>query len=207
MTCRRWLVCVLLPLCARAEDVPLNPDRLWLPKSQTQHQRLLLQAADVALAGERCTEGLRGQLDQRASQPDEPVFAIVCRDQNRRSYVEKFSGLELQRLTDDPPEPVPEPAVDLTSIEQAVYGRCQQLWLEKTAVLNGVQWLDGWHDWRAQSAQTVDLADGRQVEQYHYQREFDAVNQDGVALYYSALCDGHSVEALWVKILPRRSVD
>lgn len=198
-----------LPVSLLATDVPLNPDRLWLPLSQSEYQRQLLQAADIALASERCTEVLRGQLDQAASTPELPAFAIVCRDENRRTYVERIVGLELQRPEPqpevEPPAPVAE--VDKTPIEQAIYGQCQQLWQESAAVLKGVQWLDGWHDWTAQSVQTVALDDGQTVDQYHYQREFDAVNQDGIALHYSALCEGRSVESLSVKILPRRAAD
>lgn len=73
----------------------LNTDRLWLPNSYRRHWRRLQNSALAVLAMPRCNEVVRGELARNESSLDAPVFAIICRDSNKKTYVQKVDGMTL----------------------------------------------------------------------------------------------------------------
>lgn len=67
--------------------IALDEERLWLPRN---YEHLYLDLKELAIAVEasdRCETVLRGTLDFDASVfPDDPVFRILCRGTNGRTY-------------------------------------------------------------------------------------------------------------------------
>ena len=141
-----------------AIDEPLNTDRLWLPNSYVKYWSNLRQIAELQLASERCVEVVRGELLQSESSIDHPIFAIVCRDRARKTYVEKFNGLLIdsyELAIINPPAP---PEVESTEdevvtaetkapeseneIAQRFYGACKRAWQGDVKFMQGLVWLD-----------------------------------------------------------------
>lgn len=99
----------------------VDESRLWLAKSQHKYFLSLVQAAQVAETLERCSEVLEGTLDREQSAPNHPIFRVLCRQPNGRSYNEMVDGLSFETLTT--PKPV---VVELTPEELEQLRRQQE---------------------------------------------------------------------------------
>lgn len=88
-----WLLC----WCVSAQA--LDQERLWLPQSYHKYHLNLLQAAQAAQALPRCQTVLEGTIDREQSQPNQPLFRILCRQKDGRSYNEMVDGLTFATLT------------------------------------------------------------------------------------------------------------
>lgn len=186
-------------------DKPLNPDRLWLPGSYAVHWSRLRDIAELALASERCVEVLRGELAQTESTLEAPVFAVLCRDKNRKSYVNKFNGLRTESFDAaliprpgaavEEAEPEPE-VIDTAEISATLYARCRELWEQQVALMRNLVWLSDMDS--VEPVMMSELPD----EGWHYEfkRKFNAENIAGVTLRYLAVCEGAKVFELESRI-------
>jgi hypothetical protein len=86
-------------LCATQSAIALDPSRLWLPQAQDSLQADLVRAAQVAEDLERCTTVLEGTLDIEQSTPRQPIYRILCRQSDGRSYNEMVDGSTFETLT------------------------------------------------------------------------------------------------------------
>lgn len=77
----------------------LDDSSLWLPKKYQTLYLPLVRAATAAESIERCVQVLEGTLDLGQSSEGHPIFRILCRQQNGRSYIEMVDGLTFATLT------------------------------------------------------------------------------------------------------------
>lgn len=191
-------------------DKPLNLDRLWLPSSYTKYWSNLRHIAEMQLASERCTEVIRGELARADSSEAQPVFAIMCRDHNRTTYVEKFDGLVLESYEQAiirPPEP--EPAADDVAAEPEpepdvsldIYVVCQDRWREDVKLMQNLVWLDALEPVVPMAADE----DAEGVIHYSASRRFNARNTAGVELRYLAVCEATDEADVRTRIDIRRT--
>ncbi len=173
------------------EDVPLNLDRLWLPTSYTKYWANLRQISEFVLASERCVEVVRGELARADSTEDAPVFAIVCRDSARHTYVNKFDGLAIDNfdfsIFDDPiaTDDLEEEVV-VIDVTPALYESCTRDWQSKVQLMQALVWLDD-----LDSIEPVMMTERDNGEMlYRFARKFNAKNVAGVTLRYVAVCEG-----------------
>ncbi|MDN3638584.1 hypothetical protein QWY82_07180 [Simiduia curdlanivorans] len=196
-------------LMAQEPEQTLDMKRLWLPKSYSQYWANLRQVAEYQLAQERCAEVIRAELDRGQSSLEAPVFAVICRDANRRTFVEKFDGVSLVSLApvaDEAPEAVlEEVAVDLQPV---IYQRCQELWRTDVALMAGLQWLDDIENPAVTERSEVDTDDNPEttttVTQFTFVRRFNANDAAGNELKYLASCTGNSLETTLTEVSIRR---
>ncbi len=74
-------------------------DRLWIP---AKHQTLFIdlkKAANAAESIRRCVTVLQGTLDLDHSSANHPVYRILCRQENGKSYNEMVDGITFETLT------------------------------------------------------------------------------------------------------------
>src|SRR5687768_15959346 len=77
----------------------LDSQRLWLP---TRYQTLylpLVKAAETAESLDRCVTVIEGTIDLEQSRPEHPIYRILCRQENGRTYNEMVDGLTFATLT------------------------------------------------------------------------------------------------------------
>lgn len=90
---------LLVLLAAPCLSFALDESRLWLPK---RYQTLYLKLVDAAVAAEgidRCVTVLEGTIDLDASNVSHPIYRILCRQENGRSYNEMVDGITFETLT------------------------------------------------------------------------------------------------------------
>lgn len=98
------------PLVAQNNNEPAVPvqqideRQLFLPKSYRSYFIKLQQAAILASQTDRCVSFLRGELQRDLSQTDHPVFKILCRGDDKRSFAYLVDGLSLHLLDETRPE-------------------------------------------------------------------------------------------------------
>lgn len=180
---------MLLAPSVLADEATLPMDRLWLPKSYGQYWANLRQVAEQKTATETCVKLIRAELVTGESTLDAPVFAVLCRDNAGKTFVEKFDGITLLSknpvIETEPAEEIPMDVSEVTDMKAAVYQRCVELWENDIALMKSMQWLDDLADGNAQ--QQLDTDQGRQ---YSFVRGFNAKNSSGRLLKYSAQCTG-----------------
>jgi len=196
-------------LMAQEAEQSLDLKRLWLPKSYSQYWANLRQVAEYQLAQERCAEVLRAELDRGQSSLEAPVFAVICRDANRRTFVEKFDGVSLVSLA-----PVADAATEgagemvAVDLQPVIYQRCQELWRTDVAQMVGLQWLDDFENTAATERAEVETDDDPNttttVTQFTFERRFNAKDAAGNELKYLANCIGSSLDTTLTEVSIRR---
>lgn len=187
----------------------LDDSRLWLP---TRYQTLFLKLKEAALAAEaidRCVTVLRGTIDVEQSTQDHPMYRILCRDPDNRSYTEMVDGISMETLTTPKiveVEPTPEElerqrleeearrAAEEAQRKATFWEICQGHILSRTSLMLNLKWLtegrpepDPWSE-----------------EQAVFTVEFDAESMWGKPLNYRAICTVRSPEDVDLKIKKRR---
>lgn len=94
-----WLAVGYLTIFELSVASAVDSQRLWLPvKYQTRYLDLI-RAAETAEAIDRCVSVVEGTLDLEQSQPQHPIYRILCRQENGRTYNEMVDGLTFATLT------------------------------------------------------------------------------------------------------------
>lgn len=189
---RKTLVSLaLLLFCNLAEA--LDVERLWLPRSDQKYYLNLVQSAAAAESLPRCQTVLEGTIDKEQSRGDHPIFRILCRQENGRSYNEMVDGLSYETLTTAAVVEHPMSAEELelrlrqeqALAEAALQQRKDEAW---QACAGEVQ---------QQTTLMIDLVmlTQEQVEpeelneqEIVFALDFDAKNFGGEALHYRARC-------------------
>lgn len=84
---------LLLPLALSALSATIDENKLWLPRSFSHHQKLMLESAEKAANARGCNQFIRGEIVQDESTKDEPIFKFICRDDNGSSFRILINGI------------------------------------------------------------------------------------------------------------------
>ncbi len=189
----------------------LDESRLWLPKSHNGLQVKLFKAAKLAESFPACIEVMSGTLMLDASTPERPVFKIICRNEDRRTYTVLMDGIDYEYLNPLPVEVEPEEAepevVDEEAerlareaervVREAEYWRlCVEGLETKTRNMAGVQWL------YQEPVEPVFHDEEHFLATYEV--PFDAKDIQGHDLKFRGICDFESVEDFSIRLRPRR---
>ncbi len=200
------LGCVLsAPVFAEVDD-----KRLWLPGGKYATLFFeLRKAAEAAEGLERCVTVLRGTVDLDRSSVQHPIYRILCRQENGRSYNEMVDGKTFETLTtkalvSQEPNEVDHEAARLAEeqrIENARLERIAALWAEcetelkdKTRLMHDVVWL----------AEFPLEPDEYSESSAHFSVAFDAKSVEGALLQYQAQCVFDEEAVLNVNISGRK---
>ncbi len=74
----------------------VDPSQLWLPRNYNRYPKELKQAADVAETTKRCRQVIAGTASTKHSQKDHPVFKIICRDENKKTFPWLIDGKTME---------------------------------------------------------------------------------------------------------------
>lgn len=179
---------IIFILLAPSYAIALDEERLWLPRNY-EHLYLGLKESAIAVeASGRCETVLRGTLDLDASVlPDDPVFRILCRGINGRTYNQMampkkvWTELELEENKE-------KEAKALLLLQSEMQTRCDVRLSKDTALFNALQ--------RKQASFSLikfkysSFSDDFVVlgPQGVFQIDFDAMDMYGVKLEYRAMC-------------------
>ncbi len=192
VSCRQSIR-LLLGMCFICPVFGLEDDRLWLPKSYQKYYLPLVSSAQAAESIDRCMEVIEGTIDLEQSQPDHPIFRIVCRQENKMSYVEMVDGISYETLTTPKVvEPIlteaerealriQEEAKKAKMLERKAkdfWVKCDHVLKTRTRMMVNLQWLT------PMPPQPVSVSE----EDAEFKVNFDAENMWGKALHYEALC-------------------
>lgn len=198
---------VLLLFCEFAAAI--DAERLWLPRSDQKYYLNLVQSAAAAEALPRCQTVLEGTIDKEQSQPEHPIFRILCRQANGRSYNEMVDGLSFETLTTpvvvEPPETAEqlqrrlrqEQALAAAAIKQRedeAWQACSGEVQQQTALMMELVMI----------TQTQPAPEELNEHEVVFVIDFDAENFWGEALRFRARCRFSSEQEPQVKIGPRR---
>lgn len=187
--CLSVLVLSLAPLTSYS----LDEKRLWLAKSHQIHYLALLKSALAAESIDRCVEVLEGTLDRDQSKEDHPIFRILCRQDNGRSYNEMVDGLSFETLTTPKPVEVELTPEELERIRLAeeerqrqiaaqrklsMWQMCELALLDRTKMMIDLVWL---HNGQPEPTEFTD-------EGAHFEVGFNAKSIWGKPLAYTADC-------------------
>ncbi|WNO10154.1 hypothetical protein [Teredinibacter sp. KSP-S5-2] len=181
-----WLTPVLSGLA-------FDENRLWLP---SQYQTLYLdlkKAAEVAESIDRCVVVLDGTLDLDRSSDGHPVYRILCRQQNGKSYNEMVDGVSFRTLTTKVPivlEPTAEELEQMRLAEERkraeelriwklnMWKLCQSTFTDKTSLMINLVLI-------TQNQPEPNYIDESRIQ---YIIDFDAENQQGDKLRFRSIC-------------------
>lgn len=186
----------------------LNESRLWLP---AKYHKLYLELKESALAAEAldgCTEVLQGTLDLDQSEPERPIFRILCRRPDGVSYNEMVDGVTKKTLTTVIAEPV---ELTLEELEQLRLERERREMAEQQKKKLQLRDLCAQKIEHATALmlekQVLTPADAEPIaygdDQATFQVDFNARSIDGRHLKYSAICIAKSVTDAEVTIVRR----
>lgn len=187
----RYLVLGLL--CASPLTSAVVPKeyrhKLWLPSSQKQLMPNLWQAAQEVMGDEACTELVRGEYMDSKSKPDKPVFRILCRDENRKTYAVLVDGTSFERLHATGETRLQQKQRHLPQYSR----RCLQELKSKTERMIKPRWPEG-------AVLSPTKIDNEAVE---YEVDFSAETLTGRYLDYRGYCHFTSLNDLVVEVRPR----
>ena len=91
------LAVFLVVICEPA--FALRESRLWLPKKYTYLMPRLISAAYTAESSDDCVEVVDAQLDVGRSTEELPLFRIICRNAEGKTYIVRLSGEPVSEAT------------------------------------------------------------------------------------------------------------
>lgn len=173
----------------------LDQKRLWLPVRYQDLFQSLVKAAEKAEALDRCVTIMEGTIDMEQSRPDHPIYRILCRQHNDRTYNEMVDGISFATLTTPQivePEITPEAQLELQRQEEArreveraqrkveAWEVCRHSLIESTRLMMELRW-------------GVDINGVVEPVEFdeklaRYVLDFDARGISGEALRYRAEC-------------------
>lgn len=171
----------------------LDENRLWLP---SQYQTLYLdlkKAAGVAESIDRCVVVLNGTIDLDRSSDGHPVYRILCRQKNGKSYNEMVDGVSFRTLTTKVPivqEPTAEELEQMRLAEERrreeelrirklkMWELCQKTFVDKTSLMINLTLI------------TLTQPEPNYIDENRVQYiiDFDAENQKGDKLRFRSIC-------------------
>ena len=199
----------------------LDEERLWLPSN---YERLYLELKKSALTAqklERCETILRGTIDLDASTKENPVFRILCRQPDGRTYNEMVDGKTGKTLTTELvlPELMSEEekqrlakenekkhADALLNSQKTMWQMCDEQLTEQTKLFDGLVRL---HEFTAPLTFKFDEVTADFVvvlPEAVYQMDFDALDMYGKKLEYRAKCYVENQVITKMKIRKRREI-
>lgn len=168
--------------------IALDEARLWIPSNYERLYLDLKKSAIAVEATERCETVLRGTLDFDASAlPDDPVFRILCRGTNGRTYNEMVMPEKIWTETEIEENKEKE-AKALLLVQSEMQAKCDSRLSKDTALFNSLQ--------RKQASFSLiqfehsGFSDDFVVLNPNgvFQIDFDAMDMYGVKLEYRAMC-------------------
>lgn len=203
-----------------AQAVP--DSRLWLPGSYLIHMSKLKRAATlVETEAHNCKKILRGGLQEDMSSRERPIFRIVCRNEDRRSFSLLINGVDMGVV--DPKDPSRSLSFQQLREQRAREAelarlareqeRKQHFWtvclerLEKrTTNMRELAWLTRERpEPEVLPVKAVADENDEPLSTIRYQVDFDAKDMKGQPLRYRGVCTFTTEEDSTVKIRPRRS--
>lgn len=115
-------LCLVAGSFADEGATPVLGRELFLPKSYRTHFPKLQNAAVLASRMEGCAKFLRGELQLDLSTPDHPIFSMLCRGENDKSFAFLVDGKSLHLLD----ETRPEGSISFADLELEVLARREQ---------------------------------------------------------------------------------
>lgn len=171
----------LLIACAASHAV--DEGRLWLPvKYQSLHSSLI-KAASAADEVDRCLVVAEGTLDLEQSKPEHPVFRILCRQENGRTYNEMVDGLSFATLTTPKKtesELFPDESEQFRLQKLDAWQQCRALLIEHTRLMQNLVWL--------RDLDTPPEPEFYSAEEIRYSISFDARSAWREPLHYVGQC-------------------
>ena len=189
--------------------IAVDESRLWLPKNHEKHYLDLLAAARAAESLDRCRVVLRATIDLEKSVPAHPIFRILCRQDNGRTYNELVDGLSNKTLTTVIPEvtSLSEAELEALRIEQE---RLHALALEEQKTIFRDQCSRVLEDATRGMIDTRRLNENPEplefsLEHAHFEFDFDAKSIEGEVLNYRAVCvTGNAEKETELRVRKRR---
>ncbi|MBX2857330.1 MAG: hypothetical protein KTR17_01605 [Cellvibrionaceae bacterium] len=189
----------------------VDDSRLWLPGRYQSLFVDLKQAAQSAGNLDKCHKVLSGTLDLDQSSAEKPIFRILCRKPNGKTYNEMVDGVSKQTLTTlQGSEAVLnlDALIDLRQREGAsrkvqvineqiklFWPVCKNAFLKRTSqMINVKTFFEG----------DIDPVEYQQW-QLTFQFDFDAEDPSGAPLKYEATCRIRSLKDFDIEIRSRRS--
>ncbi len=188
----------------------VDDDRLWLSGSHSPLFIDLKQAALAAESLERCVSVVEGTIDLDDSMPDHPIYRILCRQKNRRTYNEMVDGISFKTLTTKIEIQVVPTEDELEALRIAEEKRkqeaktvrveslsdiCEQAIKDKSRLMKDVVWLT------PLPIQPVEMDD----ISAKFSVDFDAKGVHGGALKYRANCFFTDGDKLKLRVSGRKS--
>lgn len=188
--------------------VALDEERLWLPVS---HEKLYLHLKKAALNAEqldRCKQVLRGTVDFEQGTEDKPIFRILCRQPNGKTYNEMVDGLSGEPMTTLAINSLNPSSVDLSALtederlthrekrvsnaidnkKKAFWNECMKRSQEKIQLFTSVTVVERANTLISFSHKDVSdrfVVNGAKAV---YRRDFDAKDMKGRHLAYKIVC-------------------
>lgn len=183
------LALLMAPL---GSSLALDESRLWLPSNYESLYLDLKAAAQKAELLDRCVTVMRGTLDLSQSSTVHPIYRIMCRQENGRTYNEMVDGLTFDTLTTVVPvvialtdEEREAQRLEEERREQEVLERQKQSYLsECLAVLDEKTKL-----FIDKKVLREDIEpESFSMDEAKFYIDFDAKDVNGIALEYRAIC-------------------
>lgn len=147
---------ILFSTCVSLPVIALEDSKLWLPGSHLSHYLKLKEAALAAESLDRCKLVLRGTIDLEQSTDEHPIYRILCRQENNKTYNEMVDGLTMDTLTTKvvieaklSPEELEllreeeekRKAEELRLKKLNAWNRCSEALNTKIALMDAVEWI------------------------------------------------------------------
>ncbi len=226
-----WPLLVLAQAPEQAVTDVVNQDfdenRMWLPLSYKRYFGQLKRATQAVANLERCSEVRSASLETNLSRKQAPVFKVVCRDNDKRTFAMKVDGnsqdildsrfdggrisfadylaeLEFRRQEklrlEELRRQEQERQAELER-QQAEQQRQEDCWQQCQALLAERTKHMRELTWLTTEMPEPDLS---RPEHLIYRVDFDARDLRGRSLRYRATCDAQAEDKIEVKIRPRR---
>ncbi len=184
----------------------LDDSRLWLPKSKAELKLKLFRAAKLAEELPDCTDVVSGTLHLKESTEARPVFTIICRNAEHRTYAVLMDGVDYVYLNPPPPpppppEPEPEPVIDpeveRLAREAEFWRICESTIQTRSKNMVAVKWL--------YSTPVVPSYIGEDPDNRitRYELPFDAKDIQKHILHFKGVCDFKTVEDFTTELKAR----
>ncbi len=167
----------------------VDDKRLWLPAKYSRLFLELKRAAEEVEKIDRCVSVLRGTLDVDRSTKDKPIFRVLCRQPNGKTYNEMVDGTTFELLTTVESE-------ILDQRKEELWVKCKEKFARDTRLMKNVSF-----DAEAHPPEPDEFNDDKAIFSF----DFSAEDSFGAKLNYRAKCLFSENDYLKLKISGRRN--